>query len=773
MNLLQGAKNMFGRGSEAKAAPKRRASSRNTDRTFSDMSFEDKCGYLYRLYRTEDRSGRLSYNRSWFISALYFAGKQNIRYNSIENAVEIFEPYDGQDQYIENQFRPAVWANVKEMCRLERPPTARPSSDASDDVEAASTANMALDTIYEDVEYPRLKVAKYLSACLFGTAFVYNGFQSDRSYGITMVPKFKYEQVEMPWSMCANCMVTGGEEEAAECPQCGQPMQQMPPEILDTKIEDGYDERPQGRNYSMVITPLEAYARSKAAGGLKATPYFIWSRRVDRTIVESHYPDLEIGGSSEDDDQASYYIDVLSSLAGGSEGGVASERRYEEVDYGVCWIRPELYRNDKELHEKYPDGLKFETCNGQLIPDTDENQSMDSRLTQYVYYPNPFSFWGEGMVDDLPVQDQTNETNSLITRYIRYCTMGKTVFDQDVVDPKWLSNNPEEAMIPGRQNMDKGIRDSFFQINPTPLSMDVPAWRARLAIAHQEMTGAFDATVGKSGGANKPYSSQVFEAERAAGRFLPMFDYNTPAMTSYVRQLLDIFRDNQLDERRREFTDNAGKYNMAAFTGADLGIGSFDIRITNAETTPMSRAERAAGLEMWQQMIPMFQYMTQKQKIYVAEMTGFPTDSNPETLQIQKANRDIQKIIAGDQEVVPNLLYVDLPIYIKTFREYLASKDGDMLAEENEQAFNGLIIVLTTALQMMNMAAGSGVAGFGGGGGPDAGPQPGGGGPSGPSGPPNAPGGSKGPAQLKAQAPVAEDKKVDMPPLPSMPMGVQ
>ena len=187
----------------------------------------------------------------------------------------------------------------------------------------------------------------------------------------------------------------------------------------------------------------------------------------------------------------------------------------------------------------------------------------------------------------------------------------------------------------------------------------------------------------------------------------------------------------------------------------------------------MSRAERAAGLEMWQQMIPMFQYMTQKQKIYVAEMTGFPTDSNPETLQIQKANRDIQKIIAGDQEVVPNLLYVDLPIYIKTFREYLASKDGDMLAEENEQAFNGLIIVLTTALQMMNMAAGSGVAGFGGGGGPDAGPQPGGGGPSGPSGPPNAPGGSKGPAQLKAQAPVAEDKKVDMPPLPSMPMGVQ
>lgn len=770
MNLIQGAKNLFtGGGDAAKAEPQRRRL-REHEQQFADMSFEEKCGFFYRTYRTEDRSGRLALNRTWFITALYFSGKQNIRWNAKEGAVEIFEPLDGQDQYIENQFRPAVWANVKELCRLERPPTARPSSDSPDDVESAATANMALDTLYEDVEYPRVKVAKYLSASLFGNALVYNGFQTDRAYGITMIPKYKYEQVEMMWSMCPACMITGGEDTLA-CPQCGKPMTLMPPEILDTKIEDGFEERAQGRNISIVATPLEIYVRSKAPGGLKATPYLIWSRRMDRNVVEAHCPGMDITGSADDEDQSAYYIDVLSTLSSGPGDGWGSgaDRRYQEVDYGVCWIRPELYRNDPALKEKYPDGLKFECVNGKYVPDTAENQSMDSRWTHYVYYPNPFSFWGEGMVDDLPVQDQTNETNSLITRYIRYCTMGKKLFDPQMITPEWLSNNPEEAWIPGNPQIDKKISEAVFEIKPTPLSMDVPAWRARLAIAHQEMTGAFDSTVGKSGGANKPYSSQVFEAERAAGRFLPMMEYNTPAIIGFARQLLQIFQDNGLDERRREFQDNAGKHRVATFTGADVGVGSFDLKITNAETAPMSRAERAAGLEMFQQLIPMFPQMTQKQKIYVSEMTGFPTDSNPETLQIQKANRDIQRIIAGEFQGISEqyILFINFPIYIQTFREFLAGQDGDALEQENPDAHQLILSTLQTAIQMMQMTMASGLPGLGAPAGVGSPPSTENG-----SQPANPGGQPQGPPQRKAQAPVSENQKVPMPPLPATPMGV-
>ncbi len=746
MGILQGAVNTV----KDFVSPKRKAA--HEEPQWSDKPWEEKLSALYQEYRVEDRVSRLTLNRLWFMTALYFQGKQGITWNNSTSAFEIYEPLDGQDWYVENQFRKDVWANVKSLNSGELEPVAAPSSEKPSDVAAARVANSALDVIYEDVEYTRLKTSKHLSMCLYGNAFVYNAFNVSKDYGISLIPSYKYEQSQIAGAaICPNCMMTSAEGTQA-CPECGSPMEAIPPEMIESKVFDSMEERPQGRNVSFVTTPLEMYCRAKVKGGLKYQPYLFWVRRLDRNIVLSMRPDADCGDgdkSSLGDDLSQYYIDVLSTLAGGPYSGTyqLASRYYAEVDYAMCWIRPEMFRGDKELLEKFPKGVKFETCNGKFIPGTEESQSMDECWTHYAYYPNTYSFWADGMVDCLPIQDQINETNSLMIRYLRYCTMSKKIFDTGIIDPETLSNNPEEAWIPANPQLDKKLSDAVYSLDPAQLSPDVSRWKQDQRLAGQDMSGAYAASVGQSTGANASYSKQVFEAERAQGRFAPMYDYNRPAQVAWVRQLLTLFRDNALDERKKQFIDNAGQWSFEKFTGADLGQGSFDVRIPDSETIPKSRVEKAQGLEMLVQLQPVLPMLTHKEKVYVFDFIGLEPEGSPDSLQAQRAFRIIERLIAGEK-ITPLPFVDDFMIQATVFKEYLAGEDGDKLAQESPEAFTNVYSYLMTMIQMQaQQGMTMGAMGLG--------PTP----PTSQGTPPSQP------KQEMAQAPI--DQKVPMPPLPA------
>lgn len=734
-------------------------SANSQDAGWDGLSWEDKLATLYREFRVEDSVTRMTLNRLWFMTALYFQGKHGIRWNDSNQSLDIYEPFEGEDWYVENQFRKDVWANVKSLNSGELEPSAAPASDQPNDIAAAKVANSALDVIYEDVEYARLKTRKNLSLCLYGNAFIYNGFDVSTKHGVSMVPQFKYEKAEIPAAaICQQCMMTaaGGTE---TCPDCGSPMEQIPAESMESKVFDKMEERPQGRNVSFLTTPLETYCRSKVTGGLRYQPYLLWVRRMDANVVQDARPqaniagemNLQSSGQQGDQDLSQYYVDVLSTLAGGPYSGTyQSSRRYREVEYAVSWIRPEMFRGDPELLRRFPDGVKFETANGVFIKDTAENEAMDDHWTHYAYYPNTYSFWGDGMVDCLPIQDQINETNSLMIRYLRYCTMAKKLFDPSIIDPETLSNNPEEAWIKAMPQLDKKLSDGVYSLDPTPLSQDVGAWKRDQKIAAQDMSGAYAASLGQSTGANASYSKQVFEAERAQGRFAPMFDYNRPSMVTWVRQLLDIFRDNALDERVRKFIDNTGLWSFEQFTGSDLAQGSFDVRIPDNESVPKSRVEKAQGLEMLAQLQPVLPMLTHKERVYIYDFIGLEPESSPESLQTQRAFRTIQRLIKGEQ-VTPLPFVDDFTMQPPVFQEYLAGEDGDKLAQQDPDAFSRVYGYMMTLIQMGMMQQGA------------MAPQQ----PS--QGQPQAPQGQKPPKEPKpefAQAPVANDQKVQMPPLP-------
>ncbi len=757
-SLLQGAAQTLKQALGKKPA---RQNPSEKDRTFLSLTVEDALSSLYQELRCEDRTGRLALNRLWFMTALYFQGKQNVRWNPVNSTLDVYEPFEGEDWYTENQFRKDVWANVKSLNAGELNPKAVPDSEKPEDVAVAKVSNSALGVIYEDIEHDRIKTSKHMSMCLYGNAFIYNTFNVSKDYGVSLIPKYEFKEMELPgMSVCPQCNMTSPPDTEI-CPQCGGPMEQVPMEAMETPVATGeIEERPQGRNLSFVTTPLEMYTRAKVKGGLKYAPYLFWVRRLDRNIVLDARPEAETGdgGLGADDDQAQYYIDVLSTLAGGVIGGGGQSSRYfSEVEYAMCWVRKEMFRGHKELMKKYPNGVQFETANGQFIKGTDESKSMDDCWTHYTYYPNTYSFWGDGMVDCLPIQDQMNETNSLMIRYLRYCTMSKKLYNQNVINPEWLSNNPEEAWIPASPQLDIRLQDAVFSIEPTQLSQDVSRWKDAQYRSEQDMSGAYDSAIGKSTGANASYSKQVFEAERAQGRFAPMFDYNRPAQIQWTRQLLNIFRDNALDERKKAFIDNAGQWSFETFMGADLGKGSCDIKITETESIPKSRTEIASGLELLIQLVPIMPLMTQKQKAFIIDFVGLPTEGTPETLQIQRAHRKIQKIRKGDKDVVPMLFVDDLAAQIPTFAQYLASEDGDKVATEEPEMFSSLYEQLVTMVQMQMLQQNSPI------------PVPGGAPPGQP------PGGQQMPNQgtpkkpdepERAQSPVPEDQQVPMPPLP-------
>lgn len=756
-------------------APKTSSYRDNQVRQFAGLTLEQKLSTLFREYRTEDTNGRLLLNRAWFRSALYFQGKQQVSWNNDTNSLEWYEPVQGEDWYTENQYRQAVETNVAALCKAEIAPSAAPDSDRPDDVAAARAADSAIDVIHDDTDHDSNVMLKNKYLCLFGNAFRYQVFVRDgQAYGTTIIPKYKFEDQTIPgMSICPQCQTTADTNPAAggiqQCANCGGNMMEMSPaQSIPSKVEDGHEVIENGRNQEIVTGPLEMYMRSKVLHGLKYQPYLFWVRRIAADIVVDARPNVDISGgasTASNQDLGQYYLDVLSTLAGGSYEGTyrsAGTRNYREVEYAMCWIRPEAMKGDAELKKKYPHGVQFETCNGKFIEGTDAPVSMDDCWTHYQYIVLPYSAWGDGMVDALPVQDQINETNSLQTRYLRNCTVGKVIYDANVVTPEWLSNNPNEAWIQGNTQLGQSLAQAVHQINPISLSQDVPMWKQGLTGAMQDMTWAFNAQMGKSNGANTPYSADVFQAEQAMGRFLPMFKYNRASNIQAVRQQLALFRDNMTEERKRRFKDNTGRWSFEKFMGSDLAQGSFDIVIQDAETAPQSKAERAKGLEMFAQLAPLMPALSQKQRVYVLDLIGMPPDANPDTLMSEKAYRDIDSIVTKGEDVTPNGFILDIPIYVKTIKEFLAGEEGDTLASQNPEAFSKVAGLMMTAMMMgqqMQMMPSHGAAGPGA---PQAGGPPGGSQPGQGAAPPSKP-----PQLEQAQSPVPDAQKQTMPPLPA------
>lgn len=666
--------------------------SSKTPPPFEGRTLKEKLCTIVIEKRLADRQRRQRQALTWYLMELYYRGYQSIMTTS-NNTLEVFED---EDFYIENQFRRHVDTVVQSLNRAESDTVVRPASDSPKDIATARVADPILAMQLADVGYDAMKTRKNQFKCLFGNAFIFTDYITDARYGSIVTPKFSYEEQPDP---------TFDPEDPMNA---GQPQ----PSIL-TKTVSGYSKRNKGRQVGTVCSPLEINCPADIQP-FTELPYLQWISRQDSEIIEYLYPGLDAGEggfSAVEVDLAQQYVDVLNNLPGNVLGdtvaysrGSSTRRKSELVR---SWLKPCTFRGDKELLREFPDGVHVTTVNGQVVDYYPED--LNDRWTHEVLIPIPHSLLGDGLYDAILVQDQINETDSLMIRHIRYSTVGHKVYDSNIIKPENVVNDPKNGWIPAAPSLDKTVNDSVKELPPTQLSGDVAGWIQNQKSVMQDMTSAYDPEAGKSTGANSPYSQSVFLAEKASGRWKGSNDFNRPELVRFHTQLLEDARSNWLDMRQRAVMDNSGQWSFQQFSQADLQ-GDVDIILSDSDFKPKSRAEQVQGLQMRVTLEPIYQSLSAKQKIRVDEMLGLPPDQNPMSVQIARAYRIIDWIKKGVQ-YTPLPMVDDAQAQIPVIMEFLAGEDGDALAESDPEArsniYGYMVTLSTMAMQQMSSSAGA------------------------------------------------------------------
>lgn len=719
--------------------------------SFSNMSLKEKLQTICMYHRVANRTRRQRHLQTWYLMGLYYSGYQNVEINASGSSLDI---YERDDYFIENQLRRHVDSVKQILNTLEGDVVVRPASDSPKDIATARVADPVLQLMHETIGYDRMKDQKNLFRCLFGSAFSFTDYIVDaKKYGTIVTPKFSYEERPLP----------ADDDEMASLNPMGDPS--MPPmDMVLSKVLTGYETRDRGSEVGSVCSPLEINCLTDLKGGLDALPWLQWIGRQDVEIINYLYPGLHEGSSSSSSEHLDLeYLETLGNIPGNVLGDSLLYNTTDEVGKAELmrsWLTPATFRGDKELEREFPDGAHVTMVNGRVV-DWYADKLID-RWTMDVLIPLPHSLLGDGLYDAILMQDQINESNSLIMKHVRYSTVGHEVIDSSILDGKDIVNDPANRFISGRPSMDKTIAQSVYSIRPGQLSPDVGNWVASRLTAMQDMTSAYDPVTGKSLGANTPYSQSVFLAERASSRWQGSESYNKPERIRFHRQLLQIAKTNWTDIRTRPIKDNSGNWSFQQFQAADLQ-GNVDIYLSNTDFRPKSRAEQIQGLTTLIQLAPIIPSLPPRQKIRIEEMLGLPPDSNPMSNQISRAFRQLDRIKKGET-VTPNPLFDNAQIQVPVFQDFLVSEDGEALAEADPELFAAVSTYMVT-LMMMGMQAmmsPMGQMGFIGGGQPQT---AGAGSPSSQPGQPGGQPGQKGGGPGSADQPNAQTPAQPAPPV--------
>ncbi len=679
---------------------------------FSGMDLKEKLQALVLEKRTADREQRIRRHMTWYLMALYYRGYQNVDLNSSGSSFDVFEK---DDFYVENQFRKYVDTVKGLLNKMEGEVVARPASDSPQDLAKARVSDPILEMQRDFVGYDKLKDQKNLHKCLFGNAFIFTDYVTDKKYGSIVTPKFSYREVPDPTfdPMSDPSMMDG---------MGGDGVGMMPPAppTMMSKVVTGMSSKPKGKQVATVCSPLEINTTVDVRP-FTEVPFIQWISRQDTDLLNYLYPGagIESGMSSVEQDLAQQYIDILSNTPGNVLGDSLSFNRTQgqrkKSELVRTWLQPCCFKGDKELENKFETGVHVVTINGRVMDYYEED--LTDRWTHEVLIPLDHALLGDGLYDMVLMQDQLNEIDSLLIQHMRYSTVGKNFYNSNVFDAGVVVNDPKNAWVPIKLGLEQTIQQCVMQMGPTQLSQDVGAWRGAIKESMQDMS-SYDVNAGKSLGANAPYSQSVFLAEHSESRWRGSMAYNAPELIRFHEQLLEDARRPGVDLPQRAMIDNIGQWSFQQFQEADLQ-GEVDIRLSNTDFTPRSRAEKVQALTTLMQLAPILPLMSPKQRLSIEEILGLPPESNPMSEQIMRANRMIERLKKGE-EISPLPLADNPQAQVPVFMEYLISEQGETLGETQPEVFasifsyamlllnNGMMEATTPGGQVASQVTGRG-----------------------------------------------------------------
>ncbi len=645
----------------------------------------ERIKYLARKVYAEGAFEKIQLARKWMRNILVFQGYHELEWSEINAAwdalVRDATDYAFPNNYYRSHILYGAGLYVKNAPQFVFAPTGDFESEAV--AEAAATA---FEIIKENIAYDTLRVWEAINLRLMGNSFRYSYYSLDPRYGHVTAPVYEEAEVAVDSGMfqCPTCGAQG-EGNPAVCPVCGTPLPpeaMTPPTMVKVPRQVGTVRYPRGQEVTEVVSPLEVGLRSSAPS-LEHAPYLYRARVVDRIALASDFPDVdlslgeEMGGAAyaTEGDISLIYQQTLADLPGDPTQFAAWYERatqYARTMLLQVWLRPSQYHFDKELRERFPDGLYAAIAADKLLES--RNESMDDHWVHFIYNPVPGRVWGDGDDDLIPKQLQLDENERLIMRNIAYNSVPQLAVDSQRVDADKFVNDPGEVIrvkMTGRP-----VAEAFHQMPGMQLPQEVWMWRQSQLQDMEYHSGVFGSAIGQHQPGVNTFGGQIHMAERAEQNLSPLLLMYKEANEKWARQVLKLAAENWLDDRIRSVMGINGNWQFQKLRGAMLDLDKVKII---AKLLPVDYGQQQAMANAVASGLLNPQDPRVQRK--ALELFQLPTELNAYTVDAKVQWKEIERMKRGEP-VEPVLLRDADEVHIEICRTWLNSDDAEQSPPE-------------------------------------------------------------------------------------------
>ncbi len=646
---------------------------------FSDTPERRLLGLADWYYR-EGSFEKIQFARKWMRNALIFQGYHELEWSEINVAWDIILQDSGDYAFPNNYYRSLILYGASVYMQNAPLIEPVPANDGPDAEAAAKAAKGALDFIKEAVKYDYLRVQEALNLRLMGNSFRFSYYSKDPRFGQVTAPVFENKDIVLSngGSMCPNCGPMEGLMD--QCPMCQGPIQEhLPPVVANLPIPSGTVTYPKGEIITECVSPLEIYMRSSSYD-LWHAPFLIRNRVVDRLALQSAYPNVQLIPKGDEGGGEAYatggdlsliYLQTLADLPGDPTQFAAWYERATSAAKALlveCWLRPSQYFFDKQLIEKFPDGLYIAKTGDTLLEA--KNEEIEDHWTHYVYTPVPGRIWGDGDDDLIPKQLLLDETDRLIYRNQTYNSAPLIMIDSQRIDRNKMINDPStiiEVKPAGRP-----IAEAHDEIRSEPLSQESWQWRMASIADMQFHSRVAPSAVGQSETGVRTFGGQEAMASRSDQALLPNLMLWRIADQQWARQVLKLAAKNWLDERVNAVMGLDGKWEFQKLRGAALNVDQVKI-ITRV--LPVDPAKRDALSEAVASGLldPHDPRVLQK----AIELYDLPQDVNPAYVDQKVQWKEIEQMKQTMEQIQPVIIRDNDQVHIQVCRSWMNSDDAD------------------------------------------------------------------------------------------------
>lgn len=428
-----------------------------------------------------------------------------------------------------------------------------------------------------------------------------------------------------PQVACANCnyQAQGTTAEQPSCPQCGEPLTDIPQETMQVPYIAASIEIPKGQEVVDIIPALQL-RRTMMADKQKDFLYMDWVNDIDKADPMSTYPDKAAkinssAGGDADNGTANTYERIARRvlyLGSGRYTGVAL------TDMGTlhrAWIRPKAFfriegHSDTEqapcmrcqLLQAYSKGVYVVFFNDVFCEA--KSESMDERWETMHTMP------GEGQIREtlvsaiVPIQEQLNDAINLLFEICMY-GVPEGFADSNLLDYEARNETGAQAgnitpvTLAPNQNIEQKLK---FTPAVEPSVAMMKYIEMLFSSIPQFLTGAFPALFGGDTGANDTASGIAIQRNQALGRIgrawrrLQVFLANTDA------KIVKCFAANRTEDVNMPKKGASGDYENDTIALEDMQGNVTAYPEIDGQYPVLEADVRSLLLNLWNGNNPLF-----------------------------------------------------------------------------------------------------------------------------------------------------------------------